>query len=305
MRIGVVRNPRSHANRLSEDPGPRPPGLAWAEPDAPGDLPVHLKRFASQGVERLIIDGGDGTVREVLGALPAAYGDAWPVLTVVPSGKTNILALDLGAKRGWRLDAALERVGAEDWVPTLRTPIEVSWAGGGRPSVRGFLVGLGAFVKATEMAQEVHRAGAFHGLAIALTLGGAIFGTLCGGPRSPWRRGEALALSLDGGPSHEGERFVVLATTLERLPLGLAPFGRRRPGFKILDVDAPPRSLHTALPRLLSGRGDAWLARRGYRRSDAAELRLVTDQPLVIDGEVFPGGDIRLRRGDPVRFFAP
>src|SRR5690606_19886232 len=121
------------------------------EPAAPGDLSGHLKRFASEGVDLVVIDGGDGTVREVLGALPAAYGQAWPVLAVLPSGKTNILALDLGAKPGWGLEAALERAGRDKPVLATRTPIEVSWSGGGRPLVRGFLVGLGAFVKATEM----------------------------------------------------------------------------------------------------------------------------------------------------------
>jgi hypothetical protein len=59
---------------------------------------------------------------------------------------------------------------------------------------------------------------------------------------------------------------------------------------KVLDVIAPPRRLLAALAILLGGRDAAWLGRSGYRRGDARSLRVQTDEPFVLDGEIYDGG---------------
>jgi hypothetical protein len=303
MRPGVVRNPRSHANRR----GDRAPlaGVPWAEPATPAALAEDLKRFAEGGVNLVIVDGGDGTVREVLSAIPAVYGAAHPVIAVLASGKTNILALDLGAGRGWTLDAVLRR--AREEPPRLmgRPPLEVVWADQAQPAVRGFILGVGAFARATQMSQQVNRMGAYHGLSVGLTLAAAAAGALFGGDRDGWRKGVPAIAALDDEPPLAGDRFALMATTLKRLPFGLKPFGPPHDGMKVLDVDAPPRGLAMALPLVLAGRGDRRLARRGYRRRDAQQLALDVAEGVVIDGERFPGGEIVVRRGAPVQFLAP
>jgi len=303
IRPGVIRNPRSHRNRGEEaDP---PAGVRWAEPATPEALAIDLARFAAEGVDLLAIAGGDGTIRDVLSALPAAFGATPPVLAIIPAGKTNILALDLGAPVGWTLEEALGRAGANDPATKTRCPLEVSWADGALPPVRGFVFGMGAFVRATEMSRAVHRMGAFHTLAVGLTIAGAATGTMFGGKADQWRRGVEMTLGLDDAPRQSGAHFLTLATTLKRLPLGLAPFGPPHEGLKVLDVDAPPRKLLAALPALLRGSDAAWLTRAGYRRAEVERLRMTTTAPSVIDGEVFPGGEIVVRRCDPVRFLAP
>src|SRR5690606_38467900 len=150
-----------------------------------------------------------------------------------------------------------------------------------------------------------HRLGAYHTVAVVLTLAGAAVGAVLGGRRDEWRRGVPLALRQDDGETLDRRRFLTMATTLKRLPLGLAPFGPPREGMKVLDIDAPPRRLHAALPALLAGRDAPWLAAEGYRRSQAERLQMSLDQPVVIDGEVFPGGEIIVRRGAPMQFLAP
>ncbi|WP_332767064.1 diacylglycerol/lipid kinase family protein [Phenylobacterium sp.] len=300
-KVGVVRNPRSHANRGRASGAPE--GLYWAEPETPRALAEDMRRFAEASVDLVVIDGGDGTVREVLSALPAAYGARPPVLAVLASGKTNVLALDLGAGPDWTLAEVLRRAGTD--APSLksRAPLEVSWAD--QPPVRGFILGLGAFARATQMSKAVHRMGAYHSLSVALTLTGAALGTLFDRKDSPWRRGVQATVALDGGAQASGPRFVLIATALKRLPFGLKPFGPLREGMKVLDVDAPPRGLLGALPVVLAGRGDDWLAVRGYRRALADRLDLRVDESIVIDGEVFPGGEISVRLGAPLRFLVP
>jgi diacylglycerol kinase (ATP) len=300
-RAGVIRNPLSHANRhVRAQP---PAGLLLAEPQTPDALAEALRRFQAEGVDLVIVDGGDGTLREVLTALPGVFGDAAPVLAVLPSGKTNVAAFDLGGRLGLRIDDVLTRAGA----PRLaeRSVLEVAWTDAARPPVRGMLLGAGGFVRATALSRDVHRLGAFHGLSVALTLAGAVSGTLLGGAGNPWRAGVDIGLGLDEGPAERRARLVVLATTLERLPFGLKPFGAPRAGMKLLDVDAPPRNLLGALGPLLAGRDPPWLARAGYRRAQPDRMRLTLEASVVIDGELFPGGDILVRRGGPVRFLVP
>jgi hypothetical protein len=301
MRTGVIRNPDSHANRREGAVAPPRPDLLFAQPASPGDVGAELKRFAAAGVELLVIDGGDGTVREVLGALPAAFGDRIPLLSVVASGKTNILAFDLGVRGSWSLDAVLAADG-QGRVRT-RSPLEVRRQGSGEPPMRGFVFGAAGLVRGTALAAGLHRARVFHNISVGLTIAGAVGQFLRGD--DTWRRGEPLSLSVDDAPARTGARLISMATTLERLPFGMRPFGPARHGLKFLDVDAPPRALARALPTLLWGRGEGWLASRGYRRGDARRLRISLEGSFVLDGEVYPGGELTVTEGPPLRFLTP
>lgn len=304
MKVGVIRNPRSHANQRRGAPSP-PAELCWAEPATPEALNEDMRAFAAEGVELIVVDGGDGTVREVLSAMRGAFGTAHPVMAILASGKTNVLALDLGARPGWDLTAVLRKAAGAEPVFKTRPPLEVTWPGGQQAPVRGFIFGVGAFARGTEMSRSVHRMGAYHNLSVGLTVAGAAVGTLFGGTNGEWSRGVEAEVISDGVAAPAGRRFVVMATTLKRLPFGLKPFGPPRDGMKVLDVDAPPRRLAAALPPILTGRDAAWLAPGGYRRGMADHLELRAKGPVVIDGEVFPGGEIVVRRGAPVRFLAP
>ena len=306
MRAGLIHNPNSHANRRAGGPpSAASAAMLFAEPATPQALAAELNRFAAAGVDLLVIDGGDGTVREVLTALPEAFGEHPPQLAVLPSGKTNILALDLGAKPGWGLETALANAARPGAEPKIRMPLEVSWNDDCRPPLRGFVFGTGAFVRATRLSRAVNRMGAFHSASVALTLAGAVMGTVAGGRRDQWRQGADLTLDLDGGPRLEGARFLMMATTLKRLPFGLRPFGPPREEMKVLDVDAPPHRLLAALPALLAGRDAPWLMQSGYRRSEAEVLNLTLADDVVLDGEIYPGGALTIRRGPALRFVAP
>ena len=301
MRIGVVRNPKSHGNRV-HPPGPPPEGVRLVEPFGREALKTALDDFARDGLDLLIIDGGDGTVRDVISLLPHTFGEDLPMLAVLPSGKTNVLAIDLGTPDDWRLEEAL--IAAQRSEPTIksRPPLRVSWADGHRPCLQGFFFGVGAPVKATNLAQKAHKVGVFHNLAVGLTILSAALGALFGGARDEWREGVPAKLVLDGESQPDGERFAVVATALKRLPFGLKPFGAPREGLKLLDVDAPPRRLFKALPMVLSGKVVPALEGMGYRRRDPRVVNLEGGAPFVLDGEVFDGGPLIIGLGPALRF---
>nr|WP_156396247.1 MULTISPECIES: diacylglycerol kinase family protein [unclassified Caulobacter] len=299
-RIGVVRNPKSHGNR-ARPPGPTPEGVRLVEPFGREALRNALEDFARDGLDLLIIDGGDGTVRDVISLLPHTFGEDLPLLAVLPSGKTNVLAIDLGTPRDWRLEEAL--IAARRAEPTIksRPPLRVSWADG-RPCLQGFFFGVGAMVKATNVAQKAHKVGFFHNLAVAVTILTATLGALFGGAKDEWREGVPAKLAIDGQDQPGDERFAIVATALKRLPFGLKPFGVPREGLKLLDVDAPPRRLLKALPMVLSGKAEPALEGLGYRRRDPHQIGLAGGAPFVLDGEVYEGGDLTIGLGPPLRF---
>ena len=305
MKVGVVHNPRSHANMGRDAEYWAPDDVMLVKPATLQALEVDLRAFAARGVELLVIDGGDGTIRDVLSLLPLAFGDAPPLIALLASGKTNVLAIDLGVPRDWTLpDAIAAAAKRKHAVIKHRAPLEVSWDDD-RPTMRGFVFGLGAFVRATNMSKSVNRMGAFHGLSVGLTLAGAAAGALFGGARDHWREGVPVELSIDGAPAPPGNRFLLMATTLKRMPLGIKPFGPPREGLKTLDVDAQPKRLLKALTTVLGGGDAPWLAKRGYRRGDAKVLRIQTCDAFVLDGEVYEAsGAMTVALGPTLRFLA-
>jgi hypothetical protein len=75
MRVGVVRNPKSHANIGRADDGATPDAVLLVEPSTPEALEQDLQAFAQCGVNLLVIDGGDGTIRDVLSRAAPIFGE--------------------------------------------------------------------------------------------------------------------------------------------------------------------------------------------------------------------------------------
>lgn len=304
-RVGVIHNPRSRRNSGAGEQPPPPESVIVETPHSHDELDAVLARFAAMGLDLLVVDGGDGTVRDVLTQASKHFTDGLPTMAVLPSGKTNALALDLGAPRDWPLVAALES--ARKGRKRARRPLEVIRDGEATPLARGFIFGAGAFVRATDLAQRTHKMGAFEGLAVGLTLGAVTFQTLFGGRHSGWRDGEPMRLGFAGEPRQPTDVFLILASTLERLPLGVQPFGPPESGglLRSLTVEAPPKRLLTALPMILSGADAPWLEGAGYRRRALEHFEAALETRFVLDGEVYAGGQLDVRAGAPIEFVTP
>lgn len=315
IRTGIICNPKSHRNRSSvEATRPFVSGTVLAAtPRTQAELAEVLTDFARAGIELLVIDGGDGTIRDVLTQAAKVWatentGAPCPRVAIVPSGKTNALALDLGIPDDWTLDKAL--AAARDGGVKLRSPVEVERTDTGQ-RLRGFLFGAGAFVQATALAQRTHRAGAFKGVAVGLALGWAILQTLFGRASGEWRSGDRMRLRYADGTdagdqtATDRNRYILLACTLKRMPLGVRPFGTPRDGMKTLLVDAPPRRLAAAAPLIVAGTPARWLAGAGYHRIDTESLAVTIESGFILDGEVYPGGDLVVRRAPAIRFVVP
>ncbi|HEX8484036.1 diacylglycerol kinase family protein [Sphingomonas sp.] len=300
LKIGVIRNAK--ARRNIDRAGPHATLDAdCAMPLSYDELHRVLATFARDGISALVINGGDGTVRDVLTAAARYFHDGFPRIALVPSGKTNALGYDLNIPKGWTEQAAIEalRAGRVE----QRAPLEIWRSGARHAEQRGFIFGAGAFVRATALAQDTHRLGAFNGLAVGLSVAGAIAQTIFAGGDNVWRRGTRMRIAPAHANATDGARYLLFGSTLHRLPLDIRPFGRPRAGLKTLTIDAPPARLARALPSVLAGYDLP--PGGGYRRDDGEAFALAIDGDFILDGETFAGGDMILRHGAPIRFAVP
>lgn len=300
----MICNPRSHQNLRAEIAHRVPaPDVVLAAPRTHGELAATLTEFAARGIDLLVIDGGDGTVRDVLTAAAEAFGGEIPQVAILPNGKTNALAHDLGVPGDWTLEQAM--AAAETGGLRRRAPIVIDREMPTLPPLHGFLVGAGGFVRATELAQRTHKVGAFHNLAVALVVVWSVLKTLFGGRNSGWRKGDPMRIVADGETLTDGQTFFVFGSTLERFPLGLRPLGPVRAGLKLLVAPSNVRWLAAALLPILGGARGGWLERAGYRLRDIDRAAAQITGGFILDGDFYEDARVTIRQGAPVAFVVP
>jgi len=309
--VALIRNPNSTANRAG-GAGTRaafPSAVQVIDCSALADMTRSLREAHAAGAEIVLIDGGDGTVREVLSRLPGIWGERLPQVGIFPRGNTNLIAREVGGLTSPDAVAEiLRRRAAGNPLPTVRRPVlRVDYAGGEHPSMRGFMLGWGAYATGTRIAREqVAAAGPRQ---VVLTVLATIRRALFGAGRDELRRGVPARLTIDGRDTGDAARFIGLATTLQgRLVAGINPFWGEGPEpIRWFDVAAPGRRLAFAAPFVLAGRPRRWMLRSGYASGRAKRLELHLEAPFIMDGEIFPPpgrGPLTISAAEKVSFIS-
>lgn len=311
-RVGVIYNPRSHRNQGADLDCSVCPQVHVSIPGNRDALPDALSQFAEAGIDLLVISGGDGTVRDVLTCGAAIFGNEWPAIAILPKGKTNALTVDLDVPISWNLQDAIEAFDKGGRI--VRRPIEVrDLAAGGANRVLGFLLGAGAFTTAVKAGQSAHKLGAFNSAVVAVTALWGIAQALLGSRANPWRRGARMdiALGKSGSPmvhsgvGEPGFRQVLIATTLERLPAGMKPFGRLRSGLRMVALDQVNRRTTALIPWVALGKLQTGLREKGIHQLSVPEFALTIAEPFIFDGEAFPPGRYHVGQGPALEFVTP
>jgi hypothetical protein len=269
-----------------------------------------LRTIASVNPRVIVINGGDGTVQTALTELYLGnyYEGTPPPVAVLPNGKTNLIALDLGAV-GDPL-VALERIIAVangDLAAHVvqRELISLSEGeGGNRPVLGMFLGGAGLADTILYCRHKIYPLGLPNGLSHFIAFVAVILSLMVGvQSRFMPPRPNPVKVSL----IREGEgtqRFAFLiVTTLEKMLLG----GRtgHGGGMKLMAVERSLLALLRALFASLRGKlGEGVL--RGVHVEQGDMIRIESDRSSVIlDGEEFhaeAGRPIVLRATSPVPF---
>ena len=309
--VGVIYNPRSHRNRGADLEVAERPNVHLAQPEGREAIAEALADFASRGIDYLIVNGGDGTVRDVLTAAQRVFGDDWPALAVLPKGKTNALNVDLGAPAGWNLCDAIDAFPSGKRV--LRRPLAITPVEGGVDPMLGFIMGAGGFTLGVRAGQDAHRMGAFDSMAVGVTTAWGVLRGLFGSDGNVWRRGVAMDILLGAarepmphsGAGYDGRRSVMLASTLERFPVGLKLFGDLSEGLKVMALDRPHRRLLAMMPLIMAGRSPVDRARWGMHQHAVESFEFALEDDFILDGEAFRGGRFKVESGPELHFVVP
>jgi hypothetical protein len=306
-RIALLSNPKSTGN-LAQLPRIRAfcaehPDIFHYEVEHAHQVGEALKTIARVHPKVLVINGGDGTVQAALTELynGGHFGDAPPPVAVVPSGKTNLIALDLGA-RGDPV-RALERlleIAQGDIAPFIvaRELIALrSGEHGDKPVIGMFLGGAGLADTMLYCRNKIYPLGLPNGLAHVITAI-ALLMKLFLGVRANFLPPDAEPLNVsvrEEGNTLSG-RFALLAvTTLDKLILSGEVGGRREGVLKLLAIEERPMSLIRAVFASLVGK----LGRskvRGVHFEEADEITIHGESSnVILDGETF-----RAVRGNPI-----
>ncbi|WP_428679140.1 diacylglycerol/lipid kinase family protein [Sphingopyxis sp.] len=315
--VALLSNPRSTGNRALL---PRVREYCAAHPDIfhyevedVDQIGEAIRTIAMVGPRIVAINGGDGTVQAALTELYSGghFGGSPPPVAVLPNGKTNLIALDLGAE-GDPLKA-LERV--VELVESGRLDEHVierqliSLDGGDTRPVLGMFLG-GAYL-ADVMLYCRNRIyplglpnGVSHVLAAILGLFAIIFGL--GGGRLP-PKPQPMTVSLVRQGEFKGKFSLLIVTTLEKLLLNIRTSESHgtNGNMKLLATDSNVGAVFRMLGATWRGTlGQKPLQGVHFQQGD--EIRIEGERSnVILDGEIYQakhGKPIILTSTQPVPF---
>ncbi len=315
-RIALLSNPKSTGN-LAQLPRMRAfcaehPDIFHYEVEKANQVGAALKTIARVRPKMLVINGGDGTVQAALTELynGGHFGKEPPPVAVLPSGKTNLIALDLGAPGDpiVALEKLLE-LAQSDLGPHIvaRELIALrSGTGEQMPVIGMFLGGAGLADTMLYCREKIYPLGLPNGLSHAITglaLLARLFLRLKASYLPP--RPSPLAVSWRNSQSLSGRFSLLAVTTLDKLLLSGEIRGHARGALRLVAIEERPASVLGAFFATLAGKlGHSKV--RGVHFEESDEISISGESSKVIlDGETFRveiGSPIFLKLANPLSF---
>lgn len=270
------------------------PEVIHVETESAGALPDALFSIANHDVDLLIVNGGDGTLQHTLSEILAnEVFERIPMIAPLRGGRTNMVALDLGAHRNpvTGLRSVLEAVQSGTLSQRIveRPVLRVEFDRGRRVEY-GMFFGAGMIHRAISLTHRLFPTGRSQGVFGA----GIVTATLIArAAKSSWDdviRPDKLQILVDGEMVPQGEFLLVIASSLERLFLKMNPFwGTERGGVRLTAIASGARDLKTAVAGILRGRPAPHVnPGQGYTSRNAECAELTLDCGFTLDGEIYP-----------------
>ena len=311
--VALLSNPRSTGNRALlprvRAYCARNPDIFHYEVEEFEQIPDAMRTIARVSPKVIVINGGDGSVQAALTELHGGkyFGETPPPVAVLPNGKTNLIALDLGAQ-GDPL-VALEKIvtlAQADLAPHIvqRELIALSEGRDARPVLGMFLGGAGLADSILFCRNKIYPLGLPNGLSHVLTVL-AVLATILLGLRAAFLppRPAPVRVSLKRGGQISGRFSLLIVTTLEKLLLGSRPGAGGH--LKLMAVDQD----RGAVLRLVINHFRGRIGRQkvtGVHVEQGDEIEIEGERShVILDGELFQtstGKPIVLRTTPPVPF---
>lgn len=292
---GLIVNTMSQRNRagLRYDP---PAAVETRILDSMNALPRILAEFESMAVRRLVVDGGDGTLQAVLTALYSEQRSWRPRLSVLAGGMTNMVAGAAGLQD--EPVTALTRLSQGETMEVLRQPVlRVAFG----DDVRcGVFLAMGGVLSAIRMCRrEVHARGLTAGVAVGATLGAVLAKRALMKPEDNDEIFHAYDIAVAGPESARdaAPKLMLVASTAERLSLGIRPFWADEPGpIHMSWIRHPAPGLLRHAPALLRGHTPQGKGAEHLASVAGEAFTLETGEDFTLDGEIYDApADRRLK----------
>lgn len=313
MRIGVLSNLRAgqrdskveHVLQFLEQHS----DILHVETSSDSEVPPALRDFARAGVEILVLNGGDGTIQHALTHLFGNPASAWrPWIAPIRGGRTNMTAMDLGARRnpvrGLAELIEADRAGRLSDRVQVRPVLRVEIAEGVH---YGMFLGFGMLHRAVALVPQLFPEGKARGVfGAGIVTGALLMRAALGGIRGLLAP-DKLRVVLDGEPQEPREVLLALTTTLERLFLRMRPFwGTEAAPLHVTLMDGTCYRMAAAAPGILRGRPAAHVRPvNGYFSRNVHEMVVQLDAGVILDGELYdpiPDRTVRVSALEGVRF---
>lgn len=279
-----------------------------------------IAQLASEAPEVIVINGGDGTIAAMIGRILHHWPeDALPLLMVLPGGTANMTAGDVGIASSprralGRLRRWLDRGAPLDGEIRRRHIMRVEGSADGRVR-HGMFLGTGAIMQATQFAHDkVHSRGFSGEISLGLILLRALWGLFRQDPRFYQPTYVRMVIAQPGCAPVTRESapmLILVASTLERLFLGLRPFwAPRGAAIGLTSIRGGAARFGRAIVSVLRGRPNRHASvENGYESFRADRIELYFEGALNLDGELVSsaGGEIPLivSAESPLRFLRP
>ena len=316
-RIALLSNPKSTGN-VAQLPKIREfcdshPDVFHYEVEQASQIGEAMRIIARVRPKVLVINGGDGTVQATLTELynGGHFEDEPPPVAVLPSGKTNLIALDLGSRGDPVL--ALERLielARNDDLARYTEPRELIALRRGdcdeRPTIGMFLGGAALAETMLYCREKIYPLGLPNGIAhVIAALAG--FLKLVLGLKADFLPPDTKPISLSFSDERglNGRFSLLMITTLERVLMSMHLGDRREGALKLLAVEERPGSVIGAFIASVAGKlGRSKLHGVHFAQADEITIEAESSE-LILDGETFraeAGRPIRLRTAEPLSF---
>jgi hypothetical protein len=295
------------------------PDVASEVPEGADDIAPALGRLDSQGVDVLAVNGGDGTLQNVLTLLlgEGSPFERLPVLLPLRSGRTNMGALDIGSDRSparslrRALGATRENAVADRLVRRSVLKIDLGPEDG---TQYGLFCGIGMIYRAIEWTHSLFPYGRSQGVfGSGIVTGSLVIRHLLGrtddGDAARILEPDIVKIRLDGEPVAAEEFRLLIVSTMDRLFLRMRPFwGAHEAPVRLTALEPKATRKFRRIVRVLRGHPPFRVGnpnREGYlsRNVDVAEFEM--DCGLTIDGEMYgprPGRLVRIAGDERIRF---
>ena len=315
-RVALLSNPKSTGN-LAQLSRIRAycadhPDIFHYEVEHVDQIGDALTSIARVRPKMLVINGGDGTVQAALTEIHNGnhFDGSPPPMSVIPSGKTNLIALDLGV-HGDPIAALMRLVelaqGDLSTHVVARELIALRKDGSERPVIGMFLGGAGLADTMLYCRNKIYPLGLPNSFAHVITAI-ALLAKMVLRVKSNFLPPDPQPLNVslrEEGDMISGRFSLLAVTTLEKLLLSGELGGRREGVLKLLAIEQQPMSLVRGFAASLLGK----LGRskvRGVHFEEANEITIEGDSSdVILDGETFRaevGSPINLKPAAPLSF---